>query len=120
MVVVERDDAQKVVIVTRLPGTSSPEELIATWGEIDALLDLPQKTYAIVWDVRRATGNNSPAFEAAVGQINQRMLQRFRRLVVILGTAVGVLQAKRLRGARTTDELVFARDLDEAIALASE
>lgn len=99
------DEARQLVRSVR---TSTPYESIA---EIEALVQHvreltasfePEK-YVMLVDSRAAPLRNDPAFEQA-----QRgfavLTRRFRKSALLMKTAVGMLQAERLRRQRPADE----------------
>jgi hypothetical protein len=61
-----------------------------------SLLDqLGRKRHVLLVDMREAVMNNDPAFERAAGRCRQLLVHDFRRLAVLVKTAVGALQIGR-------------------------
>jgi hypothetical protein len=69
--------------------------------------------YALLLDMREAALRNDPAFEAAAEELG-KVTRRFRRVAVLVRTAVGALQAQRMQKQRGAGGRVFD---DEAKAL---
>jgi hypothetical protein len=77
---------------------------------IKALDDLGRARYALIADIRAAPGRNDPQFEAALQRIRPRWMGGFRKVGVLVQSAVGMLQIKRytkqddIKRLVTTDE----------------
>lgn len=54
-----------------------------------------RKRHVLLVDMREATMNNDPAFERAAARGRQLLVHDFRRLAVLVKTAVGALQVGR-------------------------
>jgi len=78
----------------------------------DYLRDHPKHT--LLLDMRNAPLRNDPAFEAAAHEMGQ-VTRRFHRTAVLVRTAVGGLQARRMQRERGSNNRVFD---DEAAAIA--
>jgi sulfite reductase (NADPH) flavoprotein alpha-component len=91
------DPGHRVVVLTRsaAPVHSIPE-LIAQNDEIIAHIRAEHVGYGVVVDMRQAVPRNDPEFENAMLQLRQELQLRFRRLAVLIESAMGVLQVDRL------------------------
>jgi hypothetical protein len=56
---------------------------------------LGRKRHVLLVDMREAVMNNDPAFERAAGRCRQLLVHDFRRMAVLVKTAVGALQVGR-------------------------
>ncbi|WP_375771141.1 hypothetical protein NR798_09635 [Archangium gephyra] len=75
---------------------ASMQELEAAFaGLIQALDDLGRARYALLADIRAAPGRNDPEFEAALQRVRLRWIGGFRKVGVLVQSAVGLLQVKR-------------------------
>lgn len=90
---------------------ASIQELEADFARlIQALDDLGRARYALLSDIRAAPGRNDPEFEAALQRVRPRWIGGFRKVGVLVQSAVGMLQVKRyarqddIRRLVTTDE----------------
>jgi hypothetical protein len=116
----EQDDEKRIVIVTRHRHPTQGAELVAAFEELGRMLTVTHRQYSLILDVRNAVGNNSPDFEASANQVVAGAHRYFRNVVVLLASAAGALQARRLNDARAEKiKVLVARDMLEAIALAS-
>ena len=113
-----QNDAEKYVVLTREPVPTTGAELLAAFEEFARTLDPSHRSYGLILDVRNVVGNNNPEFEQSANEIVVRAHRYFKRVVVVLTSAAGALQAKRLNGTRS-DKVIVARDMIEAIALAT-
>jgi hypothetical protein len=74
----------------------SLEEVEAVIGElIDALDRLGRERYVLLSDTRAAPGRNDPQFEATIQRLRPRWLGGFRKVGVLVKSAVGMLQIQR-------------------------
>lgn len=78
-------------------------------GEFDLDVDMPEivrgvlgvveehghRARGILIDVRMGTGRHEPEFEEAVAKFNRILAERFGKVAWLVGTNVGVLQARR-------------------------
>lgn len=56
---------------------------------------LGRKRHVLLVDMREAVMNNDPSFERAAGRCRQLLVHDFRRMAVLVKTAVGALQVGR-------------------------
>ena len=91
------DERMGIVRTTRSdkPFASMQELEAAFAGLIQALDDLGRARYALLADIRAAPGRNDPEFEAALQRVRLRWIGGFRRVGVLVQSAVGLLQVKR-------------------------
>jgi hypothetical protein len=86
----------------------SLEEYERLHERIGGSLDqLGRKRHVLLVDMREATLNNDPAFERAAGRCRQLLVHDFRRLAVLVKTAVGALQIGRHIREDSLDSPIF-------------
>ncbi|MCY1074994.1 hypothetical protein [Archangium lansingense] len=73
---------------------------------IKALDDLGRARYALIADIRAVPGRNDPEFEAALQRVRARWIGGFRKVGVLVQSAVGMLQVKRYARQDTIRRLV--------------
>jgi hypothetical protein len=85
------------VVLTRsaAPVDTIPD-LIAQNEEVIARIRPEHAGFGVVVDMRQAVPRNDPEFENAMQQLRQELQSRFRRLAVLIESAMGVLQVDRL------------------------
>lgn len=77
------------------PFASIPE-LEASYAQLIPALDALGRTrYALLSDFRAAHGRNDPEFEAALHRVRPLWLRGFRKVGVLVKSAVGLLQIQR-------------------------
>ena len=85
--------------------------------EMLEILDrLPRARLGLLVDARQAIGRSDDDFEAAMSELRPRLFAEFRRIGVLVRSAVGRLQVQRL--ARTdgiVDRLLVTSDEAEAL-----
>jgi hypothetical protein len=81
----------------------------------DALSRFDPKRWAMLIDVRLAPSNNDPEFESYIAKWQMALFRRFDRTVVLVRTAAGRLQIKRMSERSGRTAAIF---LDESEALA--
>jgi hypothetical protein len=79
-----------------------------------ALDQLGRKNHVLLVDMREAVLNNDPAFERAASRCRQLLVHDFRRLAVLVKTAVGALQVGRHIREDSLDSPIFS---DETAAV---
>jgi len=79
-----------------------------------ALDQLGRRRHVLLVDMREATLNNDPAFERSAGRCRRLLVQDFRRMAVLVKTAVGALQVGRHIREDSLDAPVFN---DETLAV---
>jgi hypothetical protein len=72
-----------------------------------ALDQLGRKRHVLLVDMREATLNNDPAFERAAVRCRQLLVHDFRKMAVLVKTAVGALQIGRHIREDSLDAPVF-------------
>ena len=92
------------------------EDCAIAYEQVARVVDeLGRHRYALLVDMRLSPMRNDPEYEKALAQARSRLLNGFRRIAVIVRTAVGLLQAKRHRREDASDFEVFH---EEGAALA--
>jgi hypothetical protein len=108
--------------VVTLARTSTPYPTNASVrAEVDRVVECFESRHrelGIVVDMRSAPGRNDPEFEAAMRHLRFAVGQAFARVVVLVATASGQMQASRLHREGGVDYGV-SRDPAEARELAS-
>ena len=109
---VERDAARGFVriIRTSTPMPGNLAEIRAAFAHIQPEVAKLAGTRALL-DLRAGPGRNDPDFEAASRELRQSILSQFTRVAILVRSAAGKLQVKRLSEG---EGAVF---LDEAEAL---
>lgn len=95
--VARHDEAARIIVMTRLP-TPYPDfdTLEISFQRVElTLAHLPRARTALLIDARRAPARNDAAFEQAFAPIRRRIIHGFRRVAVLVETAVGALQVTR-------------------------
>ncbi|KFA86746.1 hypothetical protein [Archangium violaceum] len=77
------------------PFTSMRDLEVSFEGLIKALDDLGRARHTLLIDIRAAPGRNDPEFEAALQRFRLRWIGGFRKVGVLVQSAVGLLQVKR-------------------------
>jgi hypothetical protein len=90
-------------------------QLEADYAELVRVMDLVDRArYALLVDVRAAPPRNDPQFEAAVERHHEALYRGFRASAILVQSAVGRLQLKRMFDESGVKVRVFA---DEGEAL---
>lgn len=91
------DERMGIVRTTRSdkPFASMRELEVSFEGLIKALDDLGRARYALLADIRAAPGRNDPQFEEALQRVRLKWIGGFRKVGVLVQSAVGLLQVKR-------------------------
>jgi hypothetical protein len=113
------DRAEGVVrFVRTTQGLPALPELRARMLEMLAVLDRqPRAELGLLVDTRQAIGRSDDDFEAVMNELRPRLVGGFRRIGVLVKTAVGRLQVQRLaRTDRIIDRLLVTGDEAEALA----
>jgi len=78
---------------------------------------LPRAQLGLLLDTRQAIGRSDDDFEAVMNELRPRLVGGFRRISVLVKTAVGRLQVQRMaRTDRIGDRLMVTSDEAEALA----
>lgn len=94
---------------------ASMQELEVSFeGLIKALDDLGRARYALLADIRAAPGRNDPQFEETLQRVRLRWIGGFRKVGVLVQSAVGLLQVKRYARQDDVKRLV-TNDEDELL-----
>ncbi|MEZ4335045.1 MAG: hypothetical protein R3B82_00265 [Sandaracinaceae bacterium] len=111
-------EERRVLILRRLPTPGPAAEVIGAYTA--ALADGRHfQGYSIVLDLREGPSRNDPEFEGSLGEMRRQLDRFFRRTVMLVGTAAGALQVRRLAREQGRDVLV-ANDEAEALRLCDE
>ena len=73
------------------------DALRAANAEVTSYFEPHHQSWGLVVDMRAASARNDDAFEAAMQPLRTRVSRHFARVVLLLSSAVGVLQVERLR-----------------------
>ena len=94
---VRYDKLREVVVITRFAlHWSSLGELHEAFDRIEqALAGIPKHRTILLVDSREAPMRNDPVFEAAFSERRRRINLGFKKIVVLVRTAVGRLQIQR-------------------------
>jgi hypothetical protein len=114
--IVTVDDARRIVRRTRTA------ERFATLGELEtayeelleALRPLDRSKLGQLMDARQAPPRNDPQFEAAVTRYHEALYRGFRATAVLVQSAAGRLQVRRMLDVSGVDAQVF---VDESAAI---
>jgi hypothetical protein len=99
---------------------TSLEEIEAIIEELAATLDgLGRARYALLSDTRAVPGRNDPEFEAALQRLRPRWISGFRKVGVLVKSAVGLLQVQRYARQDGIKRLI-STDEDELLKYLTE
>lgn len=115
---IEEDADAGVVTLRRKASTSSTTSLVDAYEDALGQLRPEHRRFGLVIDTRAAPGRNDPEFEHAVGKIRRQAETFFARIVVLVGSAAGLLQVQRL-SREDARSILVSRDPDEAHRLAA-
>lgn len=94
----------------------SLQQLEATYDELVRVLDtLDRPRYVQLVDARLSPARNDDAFEAVVGRYHDALYRDFRGVAVLVKSAAGRLQVRRMLDSSRIEAPVFS---DEAEAIA--
>jgi hypothetical protein len=115
--IVTVDDVARLVRRARTAAPFESVEQIESAYEalLRALEAIDRPRYAQLIDARMAPPRNDPAFEAAVTRYHDALYSGFRAVAVLVRSAAGRLQVRRMLDASGVGAPVFS---DEAAALA--
>lgn len=115
----EEDRARKVVwLIRTATQPETLEELVAAYETCFARFRPEHEDFGLIIDTRDAPGRNDPAFEAAIHRLRAQIEGAFARIVVLVRSAAGALQARRLEAA-DGGEAVIATEEKEALRIAA-
>jgi hypothetical protein len=107
-----------VVLCTRKPTPiHSPAHLDRVYRVVIDWARPDFRGYGLVLDSRAAKGRNDPEWEATLRRLRDELEERFATVIIVVGTATGTLQSRRLSPKPAPDT---TRALEEAIALAAQ
>jgi hypothetical protein len=117
--VVRHDPTRKLVVLTRSAAPyASLEDLRATFAGMDAaLVHVSRPRTALIVDSRKSPARNDPAFEAEFTELRKKFNADFRKISILVQTAVGVLQVGRHARMDDTPMGIFTNP-GEALAYA--
>ncbi|MCH9688679.1 MAG: hypothetical protein K0V04_45025, partial [Deltaproteobacteria bacterium] len=93
------------------------EEIAKAYNAVTALVRPEHQSFGLVLDSRESAGRNDPEFESLATNLRAQADASFARVVVLVATAVGELQVRRMAKSARHDALV-TRDETEAMQLA--
>jgi hypothetical protein len=110
--VVVVDDATRLLRRTRTVARfESHEELEAAYFELlHAMSTIDRTKYAQLIDARQAPPRNDPAFEELVARHHDELYRGFRASAVLVQSAAGKLQVRRMLGASGVGAPVFTEE----------
>lgn len=114
---VEVDREAKRVVVRRLaPLFASKEEAqLACAPVIDVVSSLDRSSHTLLFDARQARGVNDPDYESWYAPLRREIVRGFAKVAILVKSASGALQAKRLASAdRAQDDFRVFDDLGKA------
>ncbi len=93
----DRPDGLRLVRLVRSSQvfSSLPEVDTASREVINCFAKLDLSRSVLLVDLRNATGRNDPEFERAMSSYRPKMLHGFRKVCIVVKTAVGALQMNR-------------------------
>lgn len=106
-----------VIVVRRTAVAAPPEVLNATYRASMDHVKPSDRGRSIVMDIRLAPGRNDEDFEGSLRPMRLALDTMFARTVMLVGTATGVLQVRRLAAEEEREPLV-TQDYDEALRMA--
>lgn len=107
-VVVTCDEEARLVRFVRTETPLTTEEAIRVISDVvDVLRRLPRAQLTHLLDLRRAPARNDPEFERAVHPYMAATLHGFVRVAVLVRTAAGRLQTRRIGRAGGVEAQVF-------------
>jgi len=118
LVRIETRPMDRVLFIRRHPTRAEASELLESYGH--ALTQLrAYRDWGLVIDVRQVVGRNESGFEQRILQPLHDARRVFPVVVVLVATAAGALQVRRLERDEGNRQLV-AQDEAEAIRLCRE
>lgn len=114
LLVVERDALRRTVVVRRTGGSAEPEAIVAAYRSAAEANVSTHRGWGLVVDLRNVTGRNDDAFEAGMTPLMHELIGMFSPVVMLVASAVGALQMRRMSGAEGI-ELHVTHDEPEAI-----
>jgi hypothetical protein len=109
------DEARLVKRVRTSARFQSLEQVERTYAELIRVMSRVEPTYAQLIDARESPARNDPAFESVVARHHAQLYSGFRAVAVLVQTAVGRLQVRRMLDASGIGAPVFT-DENEALA----
>jgi len=95
----ERSDDRAVVITRSAEPLETPGALVRAYGGALDAVGERHRGFGLILDVRAAPGLNEPDFEASMEPLLARASACFACIVVVVSSAVGVLQVERVARA---------------------
>jgi hypothetical protein len=107
--VLRHDAARKLVVLNRLSlPYASIEDMRAAFTSIEeAMKHVSRPRSVLLIDSRQAPARNDPAFEEEFARLRRSYMANFRKIGILVQTAVGVLQASRFSRIDDMDVGVF-------------
>lgn len=115
--VVHRDDARRIILVTRTEFHGQAEGVLQSMrAAIDNVGMGHSRGYGLVIDTRKAIGRNEESFEERSSQSRRALQARFPKVAIVVGTVVGQMQAQRMSRDEGDSAPLITTDLDRAVA----
>lgn len=98
-------------LLVRVIRSSQPFDSIKTvitaWKEVDgAVAKAARKGWALLVDMRQGPARNDPEFEQAIQSVVPEVRKGYRRIGVLVRSAVGRMQVSRVARSYGVDEMV--------------
>jgi hypothetical protein len=105
-------DRSIVLLVRKATGQVTAVEIERMLRGVMLTLGEP-RNWSILFDTRAAVGRSGPEFEAEVARLREYMLTHYRRVAVLVRSAIGEMQVQRMLDKKAR-MLVF-RDIGQAL-----
>src|SRR5215204_1314605 len=111
-------DAEKLVVLTRLPLPYVDfAEMEQQFLELQrAIATIARRHSVLLIDLRSGPARNDPAFEEKVAHHRQKLLRAFKKTAIIVQSAAGVLQLKRIAKSDGIEGVRIFAAPEEALA----
>ena len=110
-------DRQIVLLVRKRTSMVSAVEIERMLRSASLTLGEPSG-WSILFDTRLAVGRGGPEFEAEAARLREYMLGDYRRVAVLVRSAIGEMQVKRLLDSK--QRMQVFRELDDALAFLTQ
>jgi hypothetical protein len=118
LILAEEDLDYDVLIVVRSSVPATAAGIERTFTELMGRLRPAHKQWGLLIDTRLAPARSDPEVEAALARLAAALQRHFARMVVLVASAAGQLQAQRVD--RNADGAArFSRDPGEAFEMAA-
>lgn len=109
-------DEKLMKLVRKAEPMGSIGDVNRSFDEIqDVISKFPVRSWGLVFDMREARPAQSPEIEDAFRENRKRIYGAFRRQAVLLQTAAGVMQVRRMLQQAPDPKIGVFSDADEAL-----